>query len=273
MALKASVDTLDDVPAHFHELYTQVGDKFNLTGVEGMKPLDEFNTVYSSLTKERNDHKLAKQKLATFTAFGDPTELQNRLDRIPELEAAAGGKLDDVAINKLVDGRIGGKLAPVQRQLETALTENATLRETIGKYETSNKQRTITDELRIAATKIKVLDTAFEDAALLAERVFDVDEDGRIVAKQGMGCTPGITPEVWLIEMQQKRPHWWGPSMGGGARGSGAGGAAGGSNPWTAENWNMTEQGQILRENRTKAEQLARSAGTTIGGAKPAAKK
>ena len=35
----------------------------------------------------------------------------------------------------------------------------------------------------------------------------------------------------------------------------------------------MTEQGKLLKEDRPKAEQLARIAGTKIGGGRPAPKK
>ena len=118
---------------------------------------------------------------------------------------------------------------------------------------------------------MKVVDTAIEDVTLLAERIFTIDETGKVVAKDNVGCTPGISPEVWLNEMQQKRPHWWGPSAGGGAGGNRGGGSFT-SNPWSAEGWNMTQQGQIYNENPAKAEQMARSAGTSIGGQRPAAK-
>ena len=91
------------------------------------------------------------------------------------------------------------------------------------------------------------------------------------MTKENVGCTPGISPEVWLNEMQSKRPHWWGPSGGGGAGGSG-GQRQFTNNPWTNENWNLTEQGKILMENASRADQLAKSAGTTVGGKRPAGK-
>jgi len=78
---------------------------------------------------------------------------------------------------------------------------------------------------------------------------------------------------VFLTEMQDKRPHWWPKSVGGGAGGSGNG-FGGAANPWTAENWNMTQQGAYVKENgMDKATQMAKAAGTTVGGMKPAAKK
>jgi hypothetical protein len=112
-----------------------------------------------------------------------------------------------------------------------------------------------------------------EDALEVAGRMFEVDEDGKVVTKDEVGVTPGIDAVVWLTEMQNKRPHWWGTTSGGGSRGNnGNNGTTTGNNPFTREHWNMTEQGKLVKTNRARAEQLARSAGTTIGGGMPARK-
>jgi len=45
-------------------------------------------------------------------------------------------------------------------------------------------------------------------------------------------------------------------------------------NPFTHDNWNLTKQGAIVKEHGTaKAEQMAKAAGTTVGGPQPTAKK
>jgi hypothetical protein len=129
--------------------------------------------------------------------------------------------------------------------------------------------RIVTVAVRGAASKLKVVDSAVEDVTLLAERLFTIDETGAVVTKDNVGVTPGISADVWLTDMQAKRPHWWGPSQGGGAGGN-RGGNSGVTNPWSKDAWNLTEQGRIYKENSGKAEQLAKAAGTTIGGPKPA---
>jgi len=40
-------------------------------------------------------------------------------------------------------------------------------------------------------------------------------------------------------------------------------------NPWKAETWNVTEQGNIVRTDRARADKLAAAAGTKVGGLKP----
>lgn len=274
MAIKAVVDTLDDVPEQYRDLYSERNGKFELTAVEGMKTEADVTRLSSALEKERNDHKGTKKK---FEVFGDrkPEEILGMLDRIPELEAAAAGKLDDKAINELVEKRIGSKTGPLERQLKQLAQQNAELMQVNEGYKAKEVQRALHDSIREAFGKSQGIQAAaLDDALMLGERMLTISDEGKIVTKEGVGVTPGVDAVVWLTEMQQKRPHWWGPTQGGGAGGNnGRGNGMDGKNPWSAENWNLTEQGRIYKENKSRAEQLARSAGTTIGGAKPLVKK
>src|SRR4051794_21653511 len=109
--LEAVVDTLDGVPAQFHELYTEKNGKFEFTGVNGMKAQGDFDRINEALRKERNDHKTVREQIVK---LGDRKvdDVLAALDRIPELEAAAAGKLDAAKIDELVEQRIRSKLAP-----------------------------------------------------------------------------------------------------------------------------------------------------------------
>jgi len=276
MALKAIVDTLEGLDEHVAGLYTQRGDKFELSveipGIEGVKTYTDFANLNNALRKERNDHKAIKDR---FAPLGERKveDILTIFDRLPELEAKAAGAIDDTKLETIVTGRLTAKLAPVERELQTTREALGQRDATIAAYQLKEVQRTIGDSVRVATSKLKVVDSAVEDVTLLAERIFTIDEDGKVVAKDNVGCTPGISPEVWLNEMQNKRPHWWGPSAGGNAPGNnGRPGNGGAGNPWSADGWNMTEQGRIYSENAARAEQLARSAGTTVGGKRPASK-
>jgi hypothetical protein len=134
------------------------------------------------------------------------------------------------------------------------------------------RTRTIHDAVRDAALKAKILPEALEDALMLSDRVFDIDESGKVIVKDDSGFTPGVDATVWFSDMQKKRPHWWGPSGGGGAGGN-RGGNGVTKNPWSSNEWNMTEQGRLYNEDPARAIQLAAMAGTTVGGQRPAAKK
>ena len=109
---------------------------------------------------------------------------------------------------------------------------------------------------------------AIDDALMYADSMLEITEDGRIVTRDQVGVTPGIDPTVWLSEMQQKKRHWWPASQSGGAAGSNGGGV-GGDNPWSASGWNLTRQAEMMDQDAARAEQMARSAGTTIGGPRP----
>lgn len=266
--LKAILDSLEGVEPHFQSLYTERNGKYELTGIEGVKTQADVDRLQTALTKERNDHKTLKDRFAT---FGDrkPEDIISALDRIPELEAAAKGNLDEGKLNEIVEGRIKSRLAPVERQAQTLQQQLSEANASLEMLRTKDSLRIVTDAVRGAASKLKVVDSAVEDVTLLAERLFTIDETGAVITKDNVGVTPGISADVWLTDMQAKRPHWWGPSQGGGAGGN-RGGNSGVTNPWSKDAWNLTEQGRIYKENSGKAEQLAKAAGTTIGGPKPA---
>lgn len=267
--LKAILDTLEGIEPHFHSLYTERNGKFELTGIEGVKTQADIDRLQTALTKERGDHKLLKDR---YVLLGDrkPEDIVAALDRIPELEAAAKGNIDDAKLNELVEGRIKTRLAPIERQNQTLAQQLAERETSLAELRGKESQRIVADSVRTAAMKLKVVDSALEDVILLGERVFSIDEStGAVVTKDNVGVTPGISADVWLTDMQAKRPHWWGPSQGGGAGGN-RGGGGGVTNPWSKDSWNLTEQGRIYKENVGKAEQLAKAAGTSIGGPKPA---
>lgn len=271
MGLKIVENDLNNVDPKYHDLYTEKDGKFVFTGVDGMKTEEDITKLSNALTKERNDHKAVRDKLAAFNGL-NPEEIHAKLDRIPELEAAAAGKLDDAKVNEIVETRLKSRLAPLEREKNNLAQQLAETTATVEQFQTRERTRTIHDEVRKAATSAKLLPEAIEDALMLAERVFEIDDQGRVVARDGVGCTPGIDPSIWFGDLQTRRPHWWGSTSGGGASGQGRSGH-GGSNPWSAEGWNMTEQGRMYKENPAKAEQLAKAAGTTIGGPRPAAKR
>lgn len=277
MPIKAKVASLDGVDAAYHGLYVERNGAFELSveieGVEGVKSFTDFSKLTGGLTKERADHKALRDRYAP---LGE-RKLEDAiaaLDRLPELEAAAAGKLDEGKINGIVEQRITGKLAPVQRQLQQAQSALAERDVVINGYKQKELTRTVHDAVRSAVGASQGFQaSAAEDVLMLAERVFEVDESGKVVTKDNVGVTPGIEPAVWLTEMAQKRPHWWGTSQGGGAAGNTAkGGSLQGGNPFTDANWNVTQQNVLIRNDRPKAEQLARSAGTSIGGRRPVKK-
>ena len=269
MTLKAMHDTLEEIPEAHRELYSEQNGKWVLTGIAGVYTQANIDRVQAALDKERGEHKETKDKLAVWGDL-DHDETLAKLDRIPELEAAAKGSLDEAKIEEIVTRRVEGTIntrtAPLERQvrtlngnLETVTTERDTLAG-------EKQQRRVHDTVRDAMTKAKVIPEAQEDVLLLAERVFEIRaDDDKIVTRDQVGVTPGVMPDVWLTEMQERRPHWWPPSQGGGAPGSRGGGDIT-KNPWDPKAPNLTEQARILEENPDRARQMAQAAGAEPPG-------
>ena len=260
-------DQSDAIPDAVKHLYKEQDGKFLIIGPAEIKTNDDVLRVQEALRKEREDHKKAKKQLVQFKDL-DPDDVYAKLDRIKELEAAADGKIDEGKISEMVETRIKTKTAPLERQISSLTSERDDALIAVREFEAEDMRRKIHDQIRKAAAAANIRDTAMDDATIIGEKIFDVDEDGRVLTKDGVGVTPGVEPSVWFTEIKANRPHWWAESQGAGARGS-DGRMSSGNNPFTAESWNLTEQGKILTADRTKAEQLAKAAGTTIGGGKP----
>lgn len=276
MAIKVIVDKLEDVEEPYRGLYTESEGKFMLSGVENLLEHPSVKKLQTENGGRRIENKKLSDALKKFEPLGDRdvNEVLATLDRVAELEVAAGGKIDEKKLGEMVEGRLKTKMGPIERELTKLKTDLVERDTQITAFKTKETTRTIHDAVREAVGKAQGFNaTAMEDVLMFAERHLAVDENGKVTTKNEVGVTPGVDAVVWLSEMQQRKPHWWGPSGGGGAGGNRGAGGGGTNNPWRAETWNLTEQGKIVKENRTRADQLAQSAGTTVGGKKPQPKK
>lgn len=266
--LELEYETMDAVPETFRELYTENDGKAVLTGVNGLKTQKDVDNVQEALRKERGDRKALEDKLKPWRDL-DHTEVLTKLDRITELEAAAGGKLDEDAIGKIVEGRLAQATSPLQRKIDELSEERQILAQERDQAKNTIVDMNMTSAIRRAATDAKVQASAIPDVEIIAKSAFEYTEDGKLITKDGSGVTPGLGLDAYFREMQKSRPHWWPMSEGGGAGGGNPRMPDGGQNPFTADHWNMTKQGELVRSNPELATQLAKSAGTTVGGPKP----
>lgn len=273
--LEIQYDSLSAVPEAFRPLYEEKDGKAVLSKVNGLKTQSDVNNLSEALRKERNDHKAAQDALKAWGNLGKkPEEILAQLDRIAELEAAAAGKIDDKKITEMVEARLGQKVGPIERQLREATTTLETVTRERDTFRDQLYRRDMTDVVRSIASEMKVVPTAMADVELFAQFALERQEDGSFITKSGIpGVTPGLDAKGLLKEMQKHRPHWWPASAGGGA-GGGIGGINGDKNPWSAQHWNLTEQGRIVKEHgMAKAQELAKLAGSSVGATRPAQKK
>jgi hypothetical protein len=267
--LKLKLDSIEELPEDVASHYRKVGEEYVLD-VSGVVTEAERDRLKGALDKEKNDHKASKGKLQAFNGLDAEAVLKD-LDEIAELRLAAGkGEgVNKEELEKLVTARSHAMLAPVERERDQLREENATVKEENQGLKGKERKRTISSDLRDAALKAKVVQTALDDIALYGENFFTVAEhDGSVVTKEGLhGIQPGLSPELFLIEMKEARPHWYPGNVAGGAKGSGNSGI-GGTNPWAKDSVNITEQGRLIKEDREKATKMAAAAGKTLTGAK-----
>lgn len=284
MALELSYEKKEDIPEAHAELYTEVdnaakdGKVWNLTGINGLVTKVDIDKLNVALGKERTDHKATKEKAKVWGDM-DQTKVVKDLAELTELRAAAeaGGDAKgdkekfEVGVKAAAEARIVAAKVTSDREIADLKKIGVEQTDLIAGFTTANVVRTIGNDVLKACIASKVIETARDDVLMLAERVFEINDEGLVLTKDQVGVTPGIAAEIWLSEMQEKRPHWWPVSTGGGAGGSkGDGGFD--KNPWSPDHWNLTAQAQAIKENKGKAERMAAAAGTSIGAPRPVQK-
>lgn len=272
MPLKFQVAKLEEVDAKYRDLYAAAGDQFQLQ-VEGVKTQGDVDAVQTALTKERADHKITKTALTTikdkYAPLGDkdPNEIASALDKIPALESAAAGKgFDQTKVDALVqagvDRVLTQKTAPLTRENEALKTQIAEQGKQVETLTTAQRNRTIDDANRAAATALKVSESAMPDVIELLRGKFTVAEDGKVITEAG------LSPEAVITDAKKTKPHWWAAAQGAGAQGGKGGtGVADADNPYTAAGWNITKQGTLYQSDPAKAKQFADAAGVAVTGA------
>lgn len=271
--LELEYDDINKIPEPFRPLYTDDGNgHFTLGNINGLKTVKDTTALTEALRKERSDHAAARDALKPWSGMKH-VDVMASLDRIKELELAAGGAIDETKLAEIVEGRLAQKTGPLQRSIDTLTGERDTAildRDLLTKVLAG---RDLSDAIRGVAIEMKVIPSAIGDVEIIAERYLEKSDNGQFIVKaDAIGVTPGLDVKGFMKEMQKVRPHWWPASTGGGAGGGGAN-FGGADNPWSADHWNMTKQGQLVRSDRALAEKMALAAGSKIGAIRPAKKK
>lgn len=252
-----------EIPAQYVDLFEEKDGAFVLSKIEGIRTEVDVENVKKALNKERE---LREGLVKKYKVLGeeDPETILTKLNRIKELEAISGGKLDEETIGKIVESRIAQKTSPLEMQLKE-ISEKASVLE---QENNSLKEVLTTKErssvIRDVANESKCHSTAISDIEMAASVMFEKSE-GKWVTKNNIdGVLPGLSPKEWIKEMQRVRPHWWPESLGGGSRG-GNSNFGNANNPFSKENWNLTEQLKLRRDNPTMASHLEKISGNAFG--------
>ncbi len=273
--IKAKYATEEEIPEAHKELFEERQGEWMLAKIDGLVSEADVHRLTTANTKVRAEMTAMKTRM---DAFGTrtPDEISKLDEKIVELEAQveAGGKPDEEKVNGLVEARIKGRLGPLERDLKTRTEERDGLTKERDGLQGTITKGIISDSVRTAATKAKVVPTAVDDVLALSGGVFEIVEvEGvkKVVTRDGIGLTPGLDADSYFAEVAPNKPHWFE-----GSQGAGAGGGKGvipglnGKNPWSRDHWNLTERGKIIREHGIeKAQQYAKAAGSTINATQP----
>lgn len=270
--LKSIYDKKDDIPEQYRDLYSERDGKWELTGISGTHTQATIDRLEGALARAKGERDDVKKELSQRgdATPGRVTELTDEIEELKTKLEISGKTPEDfeAKLSELAERRALSKVAPVQRELDAAKEKIGDLEGTANDLRATVNNRDIDDVLRSAARELKVVPTAVDDI-LMHRGVFEKDDTGTIVGRDGVGITPGISPKQWLTDMQKVRGHWWALSEGGGATGGGRNGSIG-DNPWSAKDWNLTKQGEYVREHGAdKAREMAKLAGSEFGSTAP----
>jgi hypothetical protein len=256
MALKLTVDTLDDVAEALRPAYKQRTDGAGFIldvdgGVVAKSVHDEFR---------QNNIKLQKQ----LKDLGDltPEALLELQEKATKLEA------DLTAARKNKDVDAEARIKAIQDGLQKKIDEAA---KSADGYKARLESVLIDGAVAKAAIAVGAHETALDDISARVRPRFRIGEDNQpyAVDPQGNkiygedGKPLGIDGAV--RQLTKQAPHLFKPSTGGGAANSSAGGGRSTSaNPFKKESWNLTEQAKLIKSDKAEASRLAAEAGTTL---------
>lgn len=247
---------------------------------EGLKKTNE------ALKKEKQaEREKATQLLSQFDTLGGADGVKKLMEQQMKLRETEEGKLlsdgkhqewfdlKTTALRKEHDNQAKALMAKAEQAEAKANAAIAKVQRTMLTVDVS--QGMVEAKVRTDSPGLRddILNAAAQVFTYDPERDMNVikDEDEGVVFGKD-GKTPKSVTE-WLQEQQESRRHWWGDSVGGGARGSQSGGGFT-NNPWSAEHWNLTEQGQVVKTHGIeRANKMAAAAGSKVGAVRPAGKK
>lgn len=186
----------------------------------------EYDTKRAELLDETKKAKEAASKWKDLD-FDQVSSVMKVYGESADAKLIADGKIDEV-ITKRIDTE-KAKWDEERTTSKTALDSATTERDYYkGLYE--NKLADI--QLRTAAEKAEVVPTAIDDIVTRGLKIFKVDSEGNLEARDEKGelmktkADLLLTPVLFLEELKESAPHYWPASEGAGARGGASGGSA-----------------------------------------------
>jgi hypothetical protein len=219
VALKAILESLDEVPEAHRELYVEKDGRFQLD-VEGVVPQERFKEFRDNnirLMKERED---LQKKLASYSDV-DPQTYQ---EAIKKLQAFDDKKmLDEGKVEELLTIRTERLRNDYENQIKAFQKKLAELESHSTTLGAELAKERIDGRLREVAGRVGIEETALPDLINRGRQVWRLVE-GEPVAMQGEQLIYGKDPakpismEEWADGLADQAPHLFKASTGGGAQ-------------------------------------------------------
>lgn len=272
MELPDSYDDPNEVPTEHQALYVEKDGKAVLQ-LTGVKSQDDFQR-YGEALKKRYAEQAAKR-----AADANDLDLGNK-----DIKRLVAEAVKDLGIGKPPEsgGDKGGgeppELHDLRRELAAVKSELKETKEREQSVSQTAQANQIKTALQAEAVKSGIRPEAIDPFVNLIRDNFELAGDGRVVVKLEGNNIPGVTPNsspadaLTLLKRDPSYAYFWPGSKGAGSASNNngqGGGGAGAENPWSAKGWNLTKQGQLLKQDRAEAERLANQAGSKVGATKP----
>ena len=247
MALKAVIETKDEIPEGFEDHYKEVDGVYALQ-LEEWRKHPELVHIKEQADSNRNKLKSVSQ---------ERDQLKEKLENIPEdfdpdeyerLKANGGGDQD---LQKKIDEARERERKRHETTINNLTGERDDLKQKLNKNVVENQLKTELGQLNIVPT----MRTATER---LWRNDLTIDEDGNPVTTDGKPLSDAI--KEWA-ESEEGKHFIAAPANGGGSGGGGQGGSNTKDNPFTKEAWNLTEQMRLQNQEPDKAKRLETEAG------------
>jgi hypothetical protein len=263
-------DAFDALPSHYQELYEEKDGKFTFTALALTENEQALATARTDAGKYRTANVALTAQLEAFKGL-DAAKVSSELAELEALRAEkeAGGTKDGAKFEAAVEARVKVVTAPLQSKITELTKTSETLARENGEHKSNGEKRTKHDAMREACVALNcdkdVYAGKFPTALKWAEEnaMVTVDSSGKTT----------ITDKETGLPLKEALKHyqdegmftsWWGSSSGGGAGGTNPGQTPVGGNPWTKENWNVTNQNKIFAADANKAGMLAKAAGVAV---------
>jgi hypothetical protein len=272
--LKAIYDNAEEIPTEYASLYTERNGQFELSGIEGIKTAGDVDRLSTALSNERNAHKSTK---AQYGWVGDLSsdDVQGMRDAQEDLrhqlDVAPQG-LTNEQVEERANTMASRQTRAMERELAGIRNERDAHAAAIQLHEGAAAQRNIRDAVDSSLTgkhALSIVDSAKEDIVPFAERIMTVDSQGQVVTRDGVGFEPGLPFSEVLAELQAsgRRSHWFPANQGAGATGSAPGNTPSvGTNPFSADSFNLTDIGKVVKADPARARTMAKAAGVDPAG-------